>query len=409
MSKRPGTLVEGVSPSHVERAEGCRIWDADGNEYIDFNMALGPIVLGYRYPAVERAVENQLEKGTVFPLEHPLQVEVAELLTDVVPTAEMVQFAKNGNDVTTLAARLARAHTGRDVIATYGYHGWPDVWSVTTEQDRGIPDGLASYTEEFDLADPESLEAIFRRHEDDVAAVVMRPLQGGHEAPPEGTFDRIREICDREGALFVLDEIYSGFRYAPGGAQEHFGIEPDLSCFAKGISNGYPLSALVGREDVMRTMEAADFFFSMTYAGEAASLAAAKAALEEMKDGDVAEHIWGVGEQFRDGYNRLAAEHDLDDVTECVGLGPSVEIEFADSDETSANLIESLFTQEAHRRGVFYSGHQFCYSHSESDIEEALDAYDESLSVLASAIREGEVKERLDGPPMGANITSWSS
>ncbi|MFB6295241.1 MAG: aminotransferase class III-fold pyridoxal phosphate-dependent enzyme [Halobacteriales archaeon] len=409
MSKRPGTLVEGVSPSHIEHAEGCRIRDVDGNEYIDFNMALGPIVLGYSYPAVETAVEEQLEDGTVFPLEHPLQVEVAELLTGMVPTAEMVQFAKNGNDVTTLAARVARAHTGRDVIATYGYHGWPDVWTAGSAQDAGVPDRLAEYTEEFDLDDPASLEAVFRDHEDDVAAVVMRPLHGGHEAPPEGTYDRIRELCDREGALLVLDEIYSGFRYAPGGAQEHFGIEPDLSCFAKGISNGYPLSALVGREAVMRTMEREDFFFSATYAGEAASLAAAKATLEEMQQEDVSGHIWEVGVQFREGYNGLARDHGLSDVTECVGLGPSVEITFESAGGAAANTVESLFMQEAHRRGVFYSGHQFCYSHSAADIEEALSVYDEAMAVLASAIRDGDVEGRLDGPPMGANVTAWSS
>jgi 4-aminobutyrate aminotransferase-like enzyme len=172
----------------------------------------------------------------------------------------------------------------------------------------------------------------------------MRPLHGGHEAPPEGTYDRVRERCDREGALLVSDEIYSGFRYAPGRAQEYFGIEPDLSCFAKGISNGYPLSALVGREEVVRTMEREDFFFSMTYAGEA-----------------------------------------------------------------DPTLIESLFMQETHRRGVFHSGHQFCYSNSAAGIEEALAVYDEAMAVLASAIRDEDIEKRLEGPPMGANVTDWSS
>ena len=404
-SKSPSQFVRGVSPTHIERGDGCRVWDVDGNEYIDCVMGLGPNMLGHDYPAVTEAVAAQIEKGTAFSMPNPLQVDVAELIVDTVPCAEMVRFGKNGNDVTTLAAKLARAHTGRDVIATQGYHGWTDVWMSSAESlNRGIPDAVCDYTESFDYNDIESLERIFEEHPDDVAAVVTTAV---NLSPPEDDFlERVREIADREGALLVFDEILTGFRFALGGAQEYFGVTPDLACFAKGISNGYPLSALAGREDVMRTIEDDDFIFSMTYAGEAASLAAAKACIEEqIERGDVHDHIWRQGRALRDGYNELAADHGLDHLTEAAGMGPRISVGFSDADVASANLLESLFMQEAHRNGVLYVGaHLPSYSHGNEDIEEMLDAYDDALATLADAVERDAVEDRLDGETVGASL-----
>lgn len=404
-SKSPSQFVQGVSPTHLERGDGCRVWDVDGNEYIDCVMGLGPNLLGHNYPAVTEAVREQIEKGTAFSMPNPLQVEVADLIVEAVPCAEMVRFGKNGNDVTALAAKLARAHTGRDVIATQGYHGWPDVFmSATPGMSSGIPDAVGEYTESFDYNDPESLERIFEDHPDDVAAIVTTPV---NMSPPEDDFiQRMREIADREGALLVFDEILTGFRFALGGAQEYYDVTPDLACFAKGISNGYPLSALAGREDVMRTMENDDFMFSMTYAGEATSLAAAKAAItEQMEQGDVHDHIWRQGEAIRDGYNDLAAEHGLDHLTSCGGMGPRVGVGFHDAENASSNALESLFMQEAHRRGVLFSGaHLPSYSHSDEDVAEMLDVYDDALAELADALEADAVEDRLDGQPVGASL-----
>jgi glutamate-1-semialdehyde aminotransferase len=226
-------------------------------------------------------------------------------------------------------------------------------------------------------------------------------------SPPEDDFvQRMREIADREDALLVFDEILTGYRYALGGAQEYFGVTPDLACFAKGISNGYPLSALAGREDVMHTMEDDDFMFSMTYAGEAASLAAAEAAItEQIEQGDVHDHIWRQGRAIRDGYNELAADHGVDHLTECVGMGPRINVQFDDADRASANLLESLFMQEAHEGGVLYAGsHLPSYSHSDEDVEEMLAVYDDAMSTLADAVESGSVEDRLEGKPMGASL-----
>ncbi|WP_435320914.1 aspartate aminotransferase family protein [Haloarchaeobius sp. TZWSO28] len=404
-SKSPTQYVQGVSPTHIERGDGCRVWDVDGNEYIDCVMGLGPNLLGHNYPPVTEAVREQTEKGTAFSMPNPLQLDVAELIVDVVPCAEMVRFGKNGNDVTTLAAKLARAHTGRDIIATQGYHGWPDVFmSSNPGLSSGIPDVVGEYTESFDYNDIESLERIFEEHPDDVAAIVTTPVN--MSAPEDDFIQQMREIADREDALLVFDEILTGFRFALGGAQEYYGVTPDLACFAKGISNGYPLSALAGREDVMRTMENPDFMFSMTYAGEAASLAAAKACItEQIEQGDVHDHIWRQGEAIKNGYNDLAEDHGLEHITASSGLGPRVSVNFNDAENASSNALESLFMQEAHRGGVLFSGsHLPSYSHSDEDIEEMLAVYDDALAELEDALDADAVEERLDGEPVGASI-----
>ena len=412
-SKSPSQFVQGVSPTHIERGEGCRVWDVDGNEYVDTIMGLGPNMLGHNYPRVTEAVQEQVEKGTAFSLPNPLQVDVAELIIETVPCAEMVRFGKNGNDVTALAAKLARAHTGRDVIATQGYHGWPDVFmSATDELNAGIPSAVGDYTESFEYDDVESLERVFDDHPDDVAAIVTTAVNT--TAPEDDFVRRMREIADREDALLVFDEILTGYRLALGGAQEYFGVTPDLACFAKGISNGYPLSALAGREGVMRTMEDGDFFFSMTYAGEAASLAAAKAAItEQIEQGDVHDHLWRQGQAIRDGYNDLAAEHGVDHLTETVGMGPRLSTNFHDVDaddagagsNASANALESLFMQEAHRGGVLFTGnHLPSYSHGDADVAEMLDVYDDAMAELADAVEAGAVESRLDGEPVGATL-----
>jgi glutamate-1-semialdehyde aminotransferase len=406
-NKSPAQFVTGVSPTHIERGEGCRVWDVDGNEYVDIAMGLGPGILGHNYPAVTEAVEEQLQNGTAFSMPHPLQVDVARAVRDVVPCAEMVKFAKNGNDVTTAAAKLARAHTGRDVIVTQGYHGWPDVWSCAVEPALGIPDAVGEYTATFEYNDVESLERAMTEHSGDVAAIVTTPV---NDHPPEdGFLEEVREIADREDALLVFDEILTGFRFSMGGGQEYFDVTPDLAGFAKGISNGFPLSALAGREDVMRTMDDERFIFSQTYSGEAASLAAAKACIEEMRQqGDVQEHIIAQTTRVRNEYDEFAADHGLGDYTECVGLGPMASIEFHDEAGLEANLLESVFVQETHRRGVLSSGgrHLLSYSHTDEAVDEILSVYDEVLGTMAEWIEGGDLERHLEGERVGTMLNA---
>ena len=402
-SKSPSNWVGGVAPTHLQRGEGARVWDADDNEYIDYTMGLGPVVLGYDYPPVRDAVEAQIRDGTVFSLPHPLQIEVAELFTEVVPCAEMVRFAKNGNDVTTAAAKLARAYTGRDVIATQGYHGWSDVWMGAGAMNRGVPEIISSLTESFAYNDLASLEAIFEAHPEDVAAVVTTPV---NLDPPEDDFlEDVRALCDDHGALLVFDEVLTGFRFALGGAEEFFGVAPDIGCFAKGMANGYPIAALAGRADVMKTIEADDVFFSMTYAGEALSLAATKATIEVVRDEPVIETITARGGALRDGYNDLAAEYGLSERTEARGYPQRFLTRFSDAEGDSEPAAKSLFMQECLDRGVLFSGtHLPSYSHTETDIETTLGVYETAMAELADAIDASAVEERLRGEPVGATL-----
>ena len=402
-SKSPREYVRGVAPTYLERADGSHVWDVDGNEYIDYVMALGPVNLGYNYPPVKQAVEDQLDQGSMFTLSHPVEIDVAERLVEHVPSAEKVRFLKNGNDATTLAAKLARAYTDRDVVATHGYHGWTDVWQAGSHS-RGIPDAVGDYTARFDYNDIESLERIFEAHPGDVAGIVMTPVK--FDAPEDDFLEQVREIADREDALLVFDEILTGFRFGLGGAQEYFGVTPDLTCFAKAMANGYPVSALVGRSDVMDVITDDDFVYSMTYAGETLSLAAAKAAIDVMVDEDVTEHVWRQGETLSTGYNDLVAEFDLESYTECQGIpGPLTGISFSGDDDVSTNLLKSLFQQECIERGVLFGRQLVSYSHSDEDIAYTLDVYEQALETLAAGIRAGDVKDRLHGEPIGTSFS----
>ncbi|MFP9060602.1 aminotransferase class III-fold pyridoxal phosphate-dependent enzyme [Natrialbaceae archaeon A-chndr2] len=403
-SKQPTQFVQGVSPSHIVRGDGSRLWDADGNEYIDCNAALGPILLGHNYPAVTDAVKAQLDEGTMFTMEHPLHVEVAELFTEVVPCAEMVRFAKSGNDVTTLAAKVARAYTDRDVIATQGYHGWPDVWmSNKPALNAGIPEVIGEYTEEFEYNDIESVEQIFEKHPGDVAAIVTTSVN--LEAPEDDFLEKLRDLADREGAVLVFDEVLTGFRFALGGAQEYFGVTPDLACFAKGMANGFPISALAGKREFMEVIGRDDFFYSMTYAGDAASLAATKASITVQREENVHEHIFRVGESLMHSYNEIAGELGLDGRTRAHGFPPRFVIQFFDEDGDHDQLVRSLFMQEAHKRGVLYTGgHIPTYSHTDEDVDTILSVYHECLEVLADALENDDVADRLEGDPVGATL-----
>jgi glutamate-1-semialdehyde aminotransferase len=383
--------VRGVAPKYLVRGKGSHVWDADGNEYVDLSMGIGPISLGYAYPAVDRAVREQLESGITFSLMHPLEVEVAELVREVVPGAEMVRFSKTGCDVTTAAVRLARAFTGKKKVLCCGYHGWHDWYIAVTDRDAGIPAETRDLTFTFQYND---LGSVADALDDQVACVILEPTV--FEAPRPGFFEGLRALCDERGALLVFDEMWTGFRCAVGGAQERFGVRADLACFSKAIANGMPLSVLTGRRDVMRLLER-DVFFFTTFGGEALSLAAAKATIEEIRARRVPEHLERQGRKLQDGYNALAAELGLE-ATKCVGLPYRSLVSFAGKD---ALLMKSLVQQEMLARGVLWGGfHTMCLSHDDADVERVLGAYREVLPLLAEATRAGDVAARLRGEPV---------
>lgn len=396
-SKGPTQFVQGVAPVFLVRGQGSHVWDVDGNEYIDYPMALGPIILGHNYPKVTEAVMRQIQDGTTFSLPHPLEVEVAELLCEIIPCAEMVRFGKNGSDATSGAVRVARAYTGRDIIACCGYHGWQDWYIGTTTRNKGVPEAVRRLTIPFEYNNIESLERIFAEHPGQVAAVIMEPISAVE--PRDGFLQQVRELTRREGALLIFDEIITGFRLAMGGAQEYFGVTPDLSCFGKAMANGYPIAAIVGRREIMELFD--DVFFSFTFGGETLSLAATMVTITEMQEKNVIGHLWEQGQKLKDGYNVLARQFGVDHYTECIGLPPRTVITFKDKAGAESLVFKSLFQQECLKRGVLFSGSQnICYSHSNADIEQTLRVYRAAMEVLADAIKAGDALQRLEGEPV---------
>lgn len=396
-SKGPNQFVRGASPLFLERGQGARVWDVDGREYLDFTMGLCAVSLGYADPDVNAAVARQLERGIIFTLPHPLETEVAELLCRLIPCAEMVRFGKNGSDVTSGAVRLARAFTGRDLIAACGYHGWQDWYIGTTTRNLGVPKAVRDLTRTFAYNQIETLERIFDDHPGQVAAVIMEPV--GVEAPRPGFLESVRELCTRNGALLIFDEIITGFRLALGGAQEYFRVIPDLACFGKGMANGFPLSALVGRRDIMRLLE--EVFFSFTAGGEVASLAACVATIEKMRREAVIPRLWCQGERIRDHANRAAERTGTADAIKCAGLGPRSVMNFTRSNGEPWWELKSLFQQECIRRGLLFTGaHNIAFAHGDDEVSAVCKIYDEVFLLVADAIRRGDVADRLEGPPV---------
>ncbi len=378
MSKMPDASLRGRFPFFFVRGEGCRVWDLDGNEYLDFESCLGPIVLGYCYPPVQEAVARQLADGSIFSGPHPLEAEVAELVRDLVPCAEMMRFGKNGVDATSALVRAARQFTGRDLVVHYGYHGWADWSTAERTDDPGIPEGVRALTKSFDLHNPDSLRAVLEAHAGRVA-VVMVALPYDRELD-RAALAAVRDLTHEHGALLAYDEIVTGFRLAPGGAQEYYGVVPDLAAFAKALSNGFPLSVWCGWRDVIAG--ARPWTCSLTYGGDTLALAAAKACLTVMREEPVHEHLWRVGAQLRDGLAGLLASHGVPG--QVVGLAPllGLSLDLGEATDKGWEIMHCELAQQGvlHRRG-----HRLMptYSHQPEDIARALEGFDAALAAVA--------------------------
>jgi glutamate-1-semialdehyde aminotransferase len=397
LAKGPGQHVRGVAPKFLRRGEGCRVWDVDGNEFLDFSMAIGPLVLGYAHPAVDAAIAAQLADGITFSLPHPLEVEVAERIAAAVPGAEMVRFSKTGCDVTSAAVRLARAFTGRSKVLCCGYHGWHDWYIAVTDRGRGVPAEVAELTHTIPYND---LAAAEQAIDDETACLILEPVT--FESPAPGFLEGLATLCRRRGTLLVFDEMWTGFRCALGGAQQRFGVRADLACFSKAVANGMPLSVLTGRAEVMRLLEREVFFFT-TFGGETLSLAAAAATLDLLAADDVPAHLERLGSTLREGYRQLAAELGLD-FTRCLGLGCRTMVTFEPRGlATGADplMMKSLVQQELLRRGILWSGfHNLSAAHGDKEIAELLAAYREALLVLAGALASKDLAGALQGQPV---------
>ncbi|MBM3518541.1 MAG: aminotransferase class III-fold pyridoxal phosphate-dependent enzyme [Alphaproteobacteria bacterium] len=394
-SKAAQQYPRGLAPHFLDRGQGGRVWDVDGNGYVDLVAALLPVVLGYRDADVDEAVRRQLDKGISFSLATELEIELAERLVEVIPCAEMVRFGKNGSDATAAAVRIARAATGRDHVGVCGYHGWQDWYIGATTRNKGVPAAVCALTHRLRYNDLSAVDALFAEHPGAVAAVILEPA--GAEAPAPGYLQGLVARVRAEGAVLIFDEIITGFRYALGGAQAYFGVTPDLACFGKAMGNGLPIAAVVGRAALMRQLE--DVFFSGTFGGEALSLAAAIAVIDKMRREPVIEALWHTGAILAATAQAAIVRHGLLEVVALKGLPPWMIIAFKDHPKARGPAIRTLFVREMLARGVLISGsHNVCYAHDQADLDHVAAAYDGALATLAEELATGALEERLGCP-----------
>lgn len=382
--RRPYNFVQGEYPIYFEHGTGGRVTDVDGNEYIDYLCAYGPIIIGYREQEIDRAVQTQVnDKGFCFSLTQPQQSELVRKLQRIIPSCEMAALVKTGSDATTIAIRVARAYTGKTKIARCGYHGWHD-WCV--EVKGGIPEKLYEDVLEFHYNDLEGLEAILKANKDDMAAIIVTPV--GHplaapvEMPKPGYLEGVRALADKYGALLVFDEIRSGFRVSLGGAQEYFGVTPDLSTFGKAMANGYAIAALVGKREPMMVL-ADKVFLSSTFFPNSDSIVAALKTIEILERDKVLDVVKAKGEKFAIDVQKVISESGIP--AEFSG-GPWMPFVTFPKDETGLyKKLRTEFYTQLIRRKVFlqpYHHGYICYRHTDEDLAYTVNAIRESLAAL---------------------------
>lgn len=355
-------------PPFIRRADGCRLWDLDDRVYIDFRCALGPIILGYQYPAVDEAVRAQMANGVIFSMASPLELETAEAVLRNVPWLEQIRFMKTGADVCSACVRLARALTGRDHLLTAGYHGYHD-WSTVEWPHSGVPAAVRSHIHPIPYGDVAAAERVFAEFGSQLAAAIVEPYDWLH---PDGLpfLQRLRHLCDAHGALLIYDEVLTGFRLARGGAQEYYGVTPDLAAYAKAMANGYPLSAFAGKQAFMQQLDKT--VITITHGGETLSLAACKATMEVMQREPVHEHIYAMGERLMRGFGEIIKE--LHAPAQVVGLPPAPCITFATGDAHRDTELKDQLFDRLYASGIFANDRWFIsYAHQAPDIDETLD------------------------------------
>ena len=396
-SKSKTTLPFGISPYFVDKGIGSKIWDIDGNEYIDFVSALCSITLGYQDKDVDSSVMAQMKNGVTFSLPHTLETEIAELIVDMVPSAEMVRFAKNGTDATSGAIRIARAYTGRDKVAVCGYHGWQDWYIGSTTRGLGVPNSVKELTYKFEYNNADSLKTILEQNPGEFSAVILEPMNV--EYPCDNFLEDVKELAHKHGALLIFDETITGFRFSIGGAQELFGVFPDLSTFGKGLANGYPLSALAGKKEYMSLVE--NIFFSGTFGGETLSLAAAKAVLLKLRNDPVLDTINKHGNLIINGVNKIINDLNINNIISISGHPSWSFIQFSATEVFTSLEIKTLFIQEVFKRGIYTLGtHNLSYAHTRKDIDNLLDCYLDVFLLISESINDKTLINRLDCQPL---------
>lgn len=405
LSKRPEMFLPDQWPAYFSRAKGVDVWDLDGGHYLDMSYnGIGACVLGAADPDVDAAARDAIERGVMSTLNAPEEVELADLLCELHPWAEMARYTRSGGEAMALAVRVARAHTRRDRVAFCGYHGWHD-WYLSANlaadnaldghlipglDPAGVPRGLLGTALPFRYNRIEELEAIVAANRGQVGAIVMEPLRDRH--PDAGFLEAVRDIATSSGAVLIFDEITAGFRLNTGGAHLLLGVMPDIAVFAKGIGNGYPIAAVIGRRDVMESAQST--FISSTNWTERLGPAAALATIRKHRDCDVGAHLIRVGARVQNAWRAAAAEHGL--AVHVSGIEPLGHLTFEGGD---AQALRTLFTQLMLGRGFLATGAFYAtYAHTDAHVDAYAAAVRETFAEVAAAIRTGTIMSSLAGP-----------
>jgi glutamate-1-semialdehyde 2,1-aminomutase len=393
------------APGFIARGKGCHVWDMDGNEFIEYGMGLRAVTLGHASEPVVEAAYKQMQLGTNFSRPAKVEVDLAEAMLDVIDGAEMVKFAKNGSDVTTAAVKLARAYTGRDLIAICGDQPFfsIDDWFIgTTEMNAGIPQAILEMTLRFRYNDIESLRVLFDQHPDKIACVL---LEAEAATPPTaGYLHQVKELCEQRGAILIFDEMITGFRWHLGGAQKFHGVVPHLSTFGKAMGNGFAIAALMGKREIMRLGgldhdQARVFLLSTTHGAETHALGASLETIHIYREQSVVEFLWRQGERLRSGINQVIARHQMAGHFELTGRPCNLIYRTQDERGTPSQPFRTLFMQELIRGGILAPSFVVSFSHSDDDIDRTVDVVDQALGVYARALEDG-VERHLVGRPV---------
>lgn len=394
-SKGIDQFAYGITPYALSHGEGAFTWDVDGNKYIDTIMSLGAVTLGHSNKYVEEAIIKQLQKGTTISLTHDLEIEVAEMLCERIPCAEMVRFGKNGSDSTSAAVRLARHLTGNNHILFCGYHGWQDWYICQTSMNSGIPTDLSKYSHRFKYNDLDDLEKLLLEYKGKTACIIMEPTSRIN--PHENYLEEVRKLADKFDVILIFDEIVTGFRFHRGGYQSICGVIPDLACFSKAMANGMPISALVGKKEYMNKSQ--EIFYSLTFGGETVSLAATKATMEVIDKYDVPSSIAKNGKYLIDRLNVLINKHDLDKIFSIDGFPCRNVINIKDFDDITAADIRTYWIQECTRMNILTAGyHIVSLAHNTKVIGFLLEKYDLVLKEIKKSLSDKSLINKLECP-----------
>lgn len=387
-ARHPTKFYPGHYPIFMQRGSACHVWDVDGNEYIDWILSFGPILLGHVHPRVEKVVRESLARGFCFTMVHPVQNKLAQLLIDIIPCAEMVKFLVGGSDVTSAAIRIARIHTGRDKVARWGYHGWHDWCYGGAGTDRafyGVPEGITRDILTFTYNDLDSLESVFKKHSGQIACVIMQPFEASKEWPRDGFLEGVKRITHENGAVLIFDEIRTCFRMALGGAQEYFGVVPDMATVSKAIANGYPISAVVGKREIMQMAEQTRL--SSTFLVNTFPMIAAIETIHVLQKEKGVAYMWTLGKKLMDGLKGIINEIGVD--AQVIGAPPLPLLSFTDRDAHTREALKKRFYLETTQRGVlFHPNHCWFLSlgHTEKDIENTLEVSRDSLKIAKKSL-----------------------